>query len=382
MVNENYAYGGSKPTLRPSAVGSTPLSVAAPTVASLQFKRHALKQLHVNAVKDRVCEYNDDNKEEEEKEEQKMKQNVRALPGKSTEKVSVQNQYGYHHEGKYQGRVHHHGVKYGRQRQQRYAPREPHALQMPVKTNSVASVALTGIAHPPSPSEPQSHLVRTSPLRVQSLSSSIQSCLSKADTCTMQAREYLKTSPTILVPRASTEVKASSVTDRMKDPRLRGADLYVARLGWKKQDIPELSPTTSNTTHFLPRGITNDLPQSENKMPTGSLHEELKLTSPSKSTVHPLPVCGKPSVSASRPCYRCICYMHTVGIKRVFWTNDKGEWEGGKVRDMMDALDLAGSSGDGRGRSGGPTGGAAGIGVFVTKHEVLKLRRLMGSPCS
>lgn len=198
----------------------------------------------------------------------------------------------------------------------------------------------------------------------------------------MQAREHLKTSPTVLVPRASTEIKAYSVADRMKDPRLRGADLYVARLGWKKQAIAELSPTTSNATHFVPRDTTNDLPPSENKMSTGSLHEELNLVSPPKPTVHQLPVCEKPSVSASRPCYRCICYMHTVGIKRVFWTNDKGEWEGDKVSEMMDALNLAGSSGDGRGRSGGLTGGAAGIGVFVTKHEVLKLRRLMGSPCS
>jgi len=168
----------------------------------------------------------------------------------------------------------------------------------------------------------------------------------------------------------------------MKDSRLRGADLYVARLGWKKQETTELLPATSNPNQPLPRDTTDDPPLSQLKIPTGSLHEELNLASPLSATVHQLPVCEKPSVSASRPCYRCICYMHTVGIKRVFWTNNKGEWEGGKVRDMMDALDLAGCSGDGRGRSGVPTGGAAGNGVFVTKHEVLKLRRLMGSWCS
>jgi len=71
--------------------------------------------------------------------------------------------------------------------------------------------------------------------------------------------------------------------------------------------------------------------------------------------------------------------MHTVGIKRVFWTNNNGEWEGGKVRDMMDVLDLAGTPRDGKCQNVGSTGGAAGNGVFVTKHEVLKLRRLMGS---
>jgi hypothetical protein len=61
--------------------------------------------------------------------------------------------------------------------------------------------------------------------------------------------------------------------------------------------------------------------------------------------------------------------MHSVGIKRVFWTNDAGEWEGAKVRELVDALNCSGESG-----KGGPTGN----GVFVTKHEVLMLRRLMG----
>lgn len=67
--------------------------------------------------------------------------------------------------------------------------------------------------------------------------------------------------------------------------------------------------------------------------------------------------------------------MHSVGIKRVFWTNDAGEWEGGKVRDLVDAMDgCMESANDGKGRDGGPMGN----GVFVTKHEVLMLRRKMG----
>jgi hypothetical protein len=55
--------------------------------------------------------------------------------------------------------------------------------------------------------------------------------------------------------------------------------------------------------------------------------------------------------------------MHAVGIKRVFWTNDAGEWEGGKVGKFIDALDGEGPMGNG---------------VFVTKHEVLMMRRTMG----
>jgi hypothetical protein len=63
--------------------------------------------------------------------------------------------------------------------------------------------------------------------------------------------------------------------------------------------------------------------------------------------------------------------MHSVGIKRVFWTNDDGEWEGGKVAKFIDALN---GEGDGAGCGSGPMGN----GVFVTKHEVLMMRRMMG----
>ena len=66
--------------------------------------------------------------------------------------------------------------------------------------------------------------------------------------------------------------------------------------------------------------------------------------------------------------------MHSVGIKRVFWTNDAGEWDGGKVRDLEDALDSSMESVAGSGCKGGPMGN----GVFVTKHEMLMLKRMMG----
>lgn len=72
----------------------------------------------------------------------------------------------------------------------------------------------------------------------------------------------------------------------------------------------------------------------------------------------------------SRPCYRCACYMHSVGVKRVFWTNGAGGWEGVKVRELVDMLEGGGGARNGEGS------GVAGLGVFVTKHEVLTLRRL------
>jgi hypothetical protein len=59
--------------------------------------------------------------------------------------------------------------------------------------------------------------------------------------------------------------------------------------------------------------------------------------------------------------------MHGVGIKRVFWTNADGEWEGAKVRDLVEALEK-GIESDGDGD--GPGTGQENKGVFVTKHEV------------
>jgi hypothetical protein len=64
--------------------------------------------------------------------------------------------------------------------------------------------------------------------------------------------------------------------------------------------------------------------------------------------------------------------MHAVGIKRVFWTNVSGEWEGAKVRDLVEALEGGGDE-----KASGE-GAKVDKGVFVTKHEVLLLKRVMG----
>ena len=106
---------------------------------------------------------------------------------------------------------------------------------------------------------------------------------------------------------------------------------------------------------------------------SGSLYDELINKVPS---TQPSAACSLEEaidhdcIRASRPCYRCITYMDSVGIKRVFWTNDAGQWEGGKVWDLVDALDSS--------MEGVASGGPIGNGMFVTKHEVLMLRRAMG----
>jgi len=65
--------------------------------------------------------------------------------------------------------------------------------------------------------------------------------------------------------------------------------------------------------------------------------------------------------------------MHSAGIKRVFWTNSQGEWEGGKVRDLID--DIESPSIDDNGDNGENVRRTP---VFVTKAEVLILKGLNG----
>jgi hypothetical protein len=141
--------------------------------------------------------------------------------------------------------------------------------------------------------------------------------------------------------------------------------LYVARLGW--QTSAKNGPIPCCDALDQPPVITVT-------QATGSLHEELLNPSavPASAAKNASTGAGpEPSVLASRPCYRCIAYMNSVGIKRVFWTTSSGEWECAKVRDLVDALDDLGSGDAADARTTLSS-------VFVTKHEVLMLRRTMG----
>ena len=183
-----------------------------------------------------------------------------------------------------------------------------------------------------------------------------------------------------LLPRARSS--GIHTADRRKNARLNGADLYVARLGRsentggrkKKIVLSKASATTTAPTADSEASQSSTTPmRSTSHSNSGSLHDELINKIPSTP---PLTTCSlehnsyPDNVLASRPCYRCITYMDSVGIKRVFWTNDAGQWEGGKVRDLIDALDNS----MGAVSNGGPTDN----GIFVTKHEVLMLKRMMG----
>jgi hypothetical protein len=171
----------------------------------------------------------------------------------------------------------------------------------------------------------------------------------------------------MLMPKGQTGHTTRSISSRTKLPRLHGADLYVARLGWKVQGSANHSVACCTDA----KDITDEelLPRPS----TGSLHEEL-LNSRVKTTSWQMTATSaeekEPSVLSSQPCYRCISYMSSVGIKRVFWTTGSGTWESAKVRDLVDALDNVALE--------QLSEAAATLSnIFVTKHEVLILRRTM-----
>ncbi|KAL8914336.1 MAG: hypothetical protein Q9172_007104 [Xanthocarpia lactea] len=194
-------------------------------------------------------------------------------------------------------------------------------------------------------------------------------------------------SSALVVPQRRIVAKSHQVAERLKDSRLNGADLYVARLakGGKSSHFDcgcERGETLAIDNKPATTVLNDDGEQQQPKDPgpsfkpklplTGSLHDELRFPSPSEKPspiVKPGPTEERLTATHSRPCYRCISYMHSAGIKRVFWTNSKGEWEGGKVRELVDALEAPVPSNS--------DGSMAGIGaVYVTKSEVLLLKGL------
>ncbi|KAF2097476.1 hypothetical protein NA57DRAFT_58060 [Rhizodiscina lignyota] len=205
------------------------------------------------------------------------------------------------------------------------------------------------------------------------------SSLGQKQTRSSSTQSNPRSSP-LLVPTSLASNATKHVVDRTKHPRLVGADLYVARLG----NMPPV-PTVKANCRKAERSNLSDARQAT-LVATGSLHDELVNPWPrTRPGISPELESSNDirSVHASRPCYRCIQYMHSVGIKRVFWTNDCGEWEGQKVRDLTDALDFGeGVANDCCGDDDRRTtdiSSSPKASIFITKHEVLMLRRMMGN---
>lgn len=166
----------------------------------------------------------------------------------------------------------------------------------------------------------------------------------------------------------------------MKNPKLIGADVYIARLGKAPSRMRERSGSSSSSVLYSSdddqtASETDDpcchsIPEPQRTSSAGSLHDELKCKGHNSSRPALLaadstePAFDRCQIRDSRPCYRCVSYMHSAGVRRCFWTNSEGKWDSAKVRDLYDQLSGVGFLDD------------ATEGVFITKHEVLRLRRL------
>ncbi len=186
-----------------------------------------------------------------------------------------------------------------------------------------------------------------------------------------------------VVPQNRIATKSHRVAERMKDSRLNGADLYVARLGRAGKvnhhncgcHLNQSISSVADAAAVVDTGGEQkniDIGASAKPKPlTGSLHEELRFQQPVEESNPSVHQNARLTATHSRPCYRCISYMHSAGIKREFWTNYQGEWEGGKVRELVDALECPNPS------TGEVTTGQSATGaVYVTKTEVLLLKGL------
>ncbi|KAK3708664.1 hypothetical protein LTR37_011386 [Vermiconidia calcicola] len=283
---------------------------------------------------------------------------------KGNEKKNQKNEYGYQYD------------RYGQQTQQQHSPQPPSASKI-TSSNVIRGYDTTN-------AQRAYDYNLTKAYQASGQHGKHKKDYKRSGKMRAGADEPSQPEP-LLLPKGQTNGSSSSVNDRKKHPRLNGADVYVARLGWcrttaTKQSVaqPMISApadcvsSDADTTGEPLSASTSSIASTG----SGSLHDELINRDPS-----PNPTKADESnnsldlstVRASHPCYRCISYMHSVGIKRVFWTNDAGQWEGGKIRDLVHALDNSMDN-----VADGGQGGPMGNGVFITKHEVLMFKRMMG----
>jgi hypothetical protein len=334
--------------------------LAKPMVGSPLFKSRVLNPVHLNQVnKDNNALSND---KEQDSGFQVVEDSMFYHTEKSMEKHRMKKknendyQYGYQYDRHY-----HHGAQQQGYRHKRGS--EPQSSGSDVKT-------ITALDSLPSSSDDDSISSRN----IKSKVSCRLSC-HRIIANPIQLRKKPPPVPPkpqqILITKNKTLNTKPDIAARTKDLRLKGSDLYVARLG-----NCHVTPPLKSRPPRVPEPSPECTP-SQRSEPT-SLYDELsplsRSVSPPSTFFNPIPPTAQPEIRASRPCYRCMAAMHSVGIKRVFWTNQDGEWEGAKVRDLVEALEtgIEGDDGEGVGT------GQENKGVFVTKHEVLMLKRIMG----
>ncbi|OQO01430.1 hypothetical protein B0A48_12985 [Cryoendolithus antarcticus] len=382
-------FSREKPCFKLPPTSTVSAALRQPVVASGKFKSAVLKVPHLDMVKGEYKVRGNGFQLEELEDvlgcEEKGRAFQASLGGEKHQKGLVRKQkqqlklggkYQYHQGYQYEGNVHHQGL---RQQQTQSASKlrdgdgntrsnnndhEPDSRSAKIVLEQVKGVEF----------EKDYKRVRFQIFQLLDSTNIIQSGKMR--------KEEVQTQHT-LMPTGQTTKSKSNANERKKHPRLNGADLYVTRLGRyqrhqpRETKLPALLPAavpdlaTDNDTPPLSRvpSISSSLTSSLSST-TSSLHDELTHSSPAASSASTSSSASdtdmRNCIRVSRPCYRCISYMHAVGIRRVFWTNDAGEWEGGKVAKLMAAL-------------GGDGSAEAGVegGMFVTKHEVLMLKRKM-----
>ncbi|KAH7403531.1 hypothetical protein BKA64DRAFT_707019 [Cadophora sp. MPI-SDFR-AT-0126] len=331
----------SKTTPKPSARRPRRQALAKPLLQSRD-----LNPVHLNQVQGYNGNVASVKEEDNGFQNQKVNENVAATTWKSAEKQRLKKgpSYLYQYGHQYEGHYHH----------------------MAQQKHDAHKGGL----------EPQSKISKSIPITDSQSSSSeddfIRTPKSKAEP---PKKAPIPTKPQqILITKNKSSTKPSTAA-RTKDLRLKGSDLYVARLGHSHKTPSKKGKSPSTECPELPP------PPVPPKSPPASLHDELsplsRSVSPSVTSKTSPDDEVRPEIRASRPCYRCVSAMHAVGIKRVFWTTQDGEWEMAKVRDLVDALEV-GIDGDGNSNGEGLGMGQESKGVFVTKHEVLMLKRSMG----
>jgi hypothetical protein len=334
--------------------------LAKPTVASSLFKSRVLNPVHLNQVnKDNNALSNDkepDRGFQVVKEDSMFYHTEKSMEKHRMKKKNENDyQYGYQYDRHY-----HHGAQ--QQGYQHKRGSEPQSSKSAVKT-------ITALDSLSSSSDDDS-------ISSQYIKSKVSYPLSCHRTTAHFIQLQKKPPPIppkpqqILITKNKTLTTKPDIAARTKDLRLKGSDLYVARLGncnftppiKPRPKVPQPSPESTSSPKAEPASLYDEL---------SPLSRSVSQSSTSFDRVPPQ---TQPEIRASRPCYRCVAAMHSVGIKRVFWTNQDGEWEGAKVRDLVEALET-GIEGD---DEGGVGTGQENKGVFVTKHEVLMLKRIMG----
>ncbi|KAL9096638.1 MAG: hypothetical protein Q9165_001125 [Trypethelium subeluteriae] len=162
---------------------------------------------------------------------------------------------------------------------------------------------------------------------------------------------------TFLQPHARTGHAQYTLAGRRRYTRLNGADLYVVRLGNNSKNEVKQSrrPLEEGEQDTRLKELDRSLVKSEKTPSTGSLHEELVFPDPRtpyRSPPKDRELFDCSMVRASKPCYRCVEYMRSVGIKRVFWTDETGQWKGCKVHELYHAFDKMSTDGHADGSDG------------------------------